>query len=807
VLYACLTGRPPVVAESLVAHLQTLRFRQIQTPRALRPEVPVWLSGLCMQCLAADPAQRPPSAGDLARRLLVGEESGLGPVAVEPSDRGLQVVLAVVLPLTLLAGVGALWAALRGAPELAQGGVSPVASADVPGVDSDLVEGARAQGTDAARLEREGWAALAGGRFAEALAHAEALCALRPTDPRAHALRARALTRLMRYAEAEPVIERMLELAPSSAEGYLLRGRLSAALRRDPQLTLRDLSRALELDPQLHDAHLARGCMLAFLGRHADALPDLRLAAENPVDTENPADVWNYYGFSLNAVERWSDALGAFDRALELDPTHHRARGNRALARFSLERYAEALEDLEFALGQGADSIPVLHLHGRTLGKLGRWSEALQVFTHVLKRDPDAFAARVSRAEAYFALRLPEPAEADLAIVVRRFPRRADTLLQLARVQLAQDGKRGQALQNLNRVLELAPAHADALEARARLCLEVGRLEEALADCGRVLALRPTESTLFGLRARVLHSLGRPAESLADLERALGGDAEAADAVRMTFATLYYELGRYDEALPLCRAALAAAPDDANANVMLARLHLARGELDAARAQLGAMQERFPESPLTWSLVFEVEPPAKAREVLEALERERERPSGWLLELVGRCDVLLGDYAQAERRFTAAAAFVKERPVAVRLSLWVAVTHALRDELPAARAAAARALEQAGDSVVRWEAAIWLALFGDTTGLQRLEGRHPFAAINAIAGGFLSDEPPDPEACLATCTTPGQRAQMQSYLGILAERRGDLDAARSHYDRALRHVAHGSRVLVWAKLRLAALDE
>ena len=69
VLYACLTGRPPVEAESFPEYLRTLTFQQIESPRRLRPEVPDWLSLLVMRCLSFGAPARPQSAGEVARAL------------------------------------------------------------------------------------------------------------------------------------------------------------------------------------------------------------------------------------------------------------------------------------------------------------------------------------------------------------------------------------------------------------------------------------------------------------------------------------------------------------------------------------------------------------------------------------------------------------------------------------------------------------------------------------------------------------------------------------------------------------------
>ena len=75
-LYACLTGRPPIVAESFVDYLRTSRVEQIQPPHLERPEVPLWLSRLCMRCLSPDPHARPQAVRAVVDALAEGRDLG-----------------------------------------------------------------------------------------------------------------------------------------------------------------------------------------------------------------------------------------------------------------------------------------------------------------------------------------------------------------------------------------------------------------------------------------------------------------------------------------------------------------------------------------------------------------------------------------------------------------------------------------------------------------------------------------------------------------------------------------------------------
>jgi serine/threonine protein kinase len=76
ILYELLTGRPPVLADSIAETLEQLRRQQPEPPRQIRPEIARELEAICLKCLQKDPSNRYPSAAALAedlRRFRSGE--------------------------------------------------------------------------------------------------------------------------------------------------------------------------------------------------------------------------------------------------------------------------------------------------------------------------------------------------------------------------------------------------------------------------------------------------------------------------------------------------------------------------------------------------------------------------------------------------------------------------------------------------------------------------------------------------------------------------------------------------------------
>jgi serine/threonine protein kinase/tetratricopeptide (TPR) repeat protein len=74
VLFECLTGRPPFVAEHALGVLAKILFEEAPSVFELWPEVPTFLDTLIARMLAKDPAHRPPHAAALMAELAKAEE-------------------------------------------------------------------------------------------------------------------------------------------------------------------------------------------------------------------------------------------------------------------------------------------------------------------------------------------------------------------------------------------------------------------------------------------------------------------------------------------------------------------------------------------------------------------------------------------------------------------------------------------------------------------------------------------------------------------------------------------------------------
>ncbi|MEZ6185965.1 MAG: serine/threonine-protein kinase [Planctomycetota bacterium] len=415
VLYACLTGLPPVQADSLPEYLESIRFRRVEDPRRLRPEVPPWLSALCLACLEVVPGQRPQSAGEVARGLAA--RAWPAPAEAETAEpRGRPATRPRRGPL-LVGALGASAAALAlaawaaralapGADGLAVGAAAALEERPPP----ELVEAAvPAQATVRELMRQERWEEakqLLDRRIAEgapraadlydrgvcqarlgdraaALADHERALALQPHALGALQGRVSQLLALKRYPEALEAADRAQAEAPGDPRVILLRAACLARLGRHEEAIVA-CDRTLALDPEQADAYEIRGMCRYDLGRPQEALADLDAALAR-VET---ASAYSSRAACRARLDQFGLALRDLDRALELEPGSVPHRRRRAACLLGLGRYEEALAACDEVLRDDPAHAAVQVTRARCLHLLGRLDEAHAGYARGLELDP-----------------------------------------------------------------------------------------------------------------------------------------------------------------------------------------------------------------------------------------------------------------------------------------------------------------------------------------------------------------------------------------------------------------------------------
>ena len=284
-------------------------------------------------------------------------------------------------------------------------------------------------------------AALCENRIPEAEALLRAHLAERPNDVAALRMLAEVAARLLRYSDAQRLLERCLDLAPSF-DGA--RHNYATVLNRQGRSAeaLQQCARLLAKEPHNPSYLSLQAATSASLGEYGDAI-----AAYESVLRSYPQQpkLWMSYGHALRTTGKVSESIAAYRRALSLEPTLGEvwwSLANLKTFRFSeadviCMREALAREDLsdsdrmhfEFALGKAledAASYEDSFAHYAA-------GNALRLSQHGY--DPDETSAFVRRSKRvltrdFFAERAGAGAEAKDPIFIVGLPRAGSTLIE-----------------------------------------------------------------------------------------------------------------------------------------------------------------------------------------------------------------------------------------------------------------------------------------------------------------------------------------------------------------------------------------
>ena len=198
-----------------------------------------------------------------------------------------------------------------------------------------------------------------------------------------------ALQQQLRYGEALNVFDKAVQLGPDDAELWRCRGDILVQMERFDQALL-SFQHVLKLNPRHQDALYKSGALLNQFGRYAEAIvlldrskevgpdhaPTLRSRAQTLYNLKRfedsltdgkrayqlaaDADTCNNIGAALRLLGRDAEALGWFDKALEIRPNSEAALDNKVVSLFHLHRF---------------DELFALHERIRSLGRLTAMTE------------------------------------------------------------------------------------------------------------------------------------------------------------------------------------------------------------------------------------------------------------------------------------------------------------------------------------------------------------------------------------------------------------------------------------------------
>jgi predicted Zn-dependent protease len=341
------------------------------------------------------------------------------------------------------AAIGALRRALELKPDLAEGWLALAghltAIGDAAGADAACARHIKCSTKDPRLLEAA--AALCENR----IPHAEALLRQhlkeRPTDVAAIRMLAEVAARLERYADAEKLLARCLELAPGFSAA---RRNYAMVLHRQykdvPALT--QVEQLLAKDPHDPSCRNLKAAILGGLGRYEESI---QLYAGILADYPQQEKVLLNYGHALKTAGRQEEGIAAYRRCITLAPRSGAAYWSLA----NLKTFHFGAADIEAMRTQLAradlsvdDRVQLHFALGKALEDEASYAESFQHYAegNKLRRagtayDPERTTARVERSRQiltreFFSVRRGYGADAADPIFIVGLPRAGSTLLE-----------------------------------------------------------------------------------------------------------------------------------------------------------------------------------------------------------------------------------------------------------------------------------------------------------------------------------------------------------------------------------------
>jgi len=245
--------------------------------------------------------------------------------------------------------------------------------------------------------------------------------------------------------------------------------------------------------------------------------------AYKEVEKQDPV-YWYYLGMTLSESNDYNEAIGAFDRAIELDPSYEAAWLKKVACLDAQENTDEAIKSLDKFIELNQSSYMAWFTKGSSLYRLGRYDEAINAIDKAIELDPpeddeDDFWAvkgeilkelgRDSEANAAFAKITTAKEWYDRGIELYSKAYRCDTNLL------------NKSVEAFDKALNIDPEWAMAWSAKADAFSDMGRYDLALEAQEKSIELDPEDIFAWSDKAAFLRALGKFEESLQACETAI----------------------------------------------------------------------------------------------------------------------------------------------------------------------------------------------------------------------------------------------------------------------------------------------
>ena len=262
---------------------------------------------------------------------------------------------------------------------------------------------------------------------------------------------------------------------------------------------------------ELHERADAESCCRLALELNANHADSLHLMAQICIDSQQydlaiewaarairQAPTIKYLttlGIALQLLERFEEALKAFDKAVQLQPENAQLWRNLGNVLIQLERHSDAVLAYQHALKLDPRFWDAAYRNGTLLNWLERFEEAITYLNVCDTLQPNHAPTLHARAISKCGLKRFEEALADGERAHELDPSNAETWQAVGRALQGVD-RHEEAISWLERTLQLQPDLVPALSKKAFSLMQLLRVDETLAVYNRLKILDPDDPAI-----------------------------------------------------------------------------------------------------------------------------------------------------------------------------------------------------------------------------------------------------------------------------------------------------------------------
>lgn len=394
--------------------------------------------------------------------------------------------------------------------------------------------------------------------------------------------------------EAEKIVKDILSRDPNFIEGHILKASILSSQGRSEKEIVDVLRKAISLDENRIESYLALARFYMKSNKAEYAEETIKTAI-----SVNGKRALGYleYGRFLTYTGRRDEAEEQIKKAIQVEPANLDARESLA-SHYLTGREVEKAEKVYKELVRMQENSPESRMDlANFYSVISRKDDAIKVYQGILSEETDYARARYKMAEIYLASKEFAKVKEEVETLLTVNDTDAEALMLRSRLKI-QENKPGEAVKDLEEVLKRQPTLKAALFYMTHARLSLGQVDQARAFIGDLEKFHPgyKRTRLLKIQAGFLANEPEVAHREANFLITAVSKSYATNAfdglelkelrVRGISARglASLQLGKFDDAEKDLREVTKLSPNSASAKINLARIYIAKRELDEALA-------------------------------------------------------------------------------------------------------------------------------------------------------------------------------------------------------------------------------